>query len=556
MPGRIYFLATILTITTGLANLALAGNGKKKKSVMEFAPARAHDGAVAKGKAPEKKKAMEFAPVVVQDDAEAKRIFNKGINLYKRGLYHSASLLFFRLASSTRPEYESQKQKAEYFLARSLYKMKLYQASLIFFNRIIKKGAPHKYFSATLKWLAFLSHNLKGDLGLLKKIAAYEVRQFHPLFRDELLFLLGKHHYNQGHLEKAEKMFSMVSDNSIYYAKAKYLQGVVAVRADKARRAIKIFKDAAAIKSGKVTYLNNKELKEMGTLSLARVYYSVDRFQNALLYFRKIPRGSENWLRGLFEESWSHFRIKRYERSLGNLMTLHSPYFHAKYLPESQILKAVIYFRNCQFKQVKRIVNHFIKVYEPLEKRLTRYVQKRAGGLSEYFELFKRLNKIGRKEPLFKQVLDLVLTDAMINKLLKYITQLDGELKQIKKMPTFWKSAPLATFLYQEVTLQRSFTINATGKLAKTRFIRVRNEIRDLLNQAQRILFEVANLKTNQLQKELSLDRDLVKSYSKIIRTHKVDGKSLFWPFENEYWRDELGYYEYQIQSQCRRSGR
>jgi hypothetical protein len=33
----------------------------------------------------------------------------------------------------------------------------------------------------------------------------------------------------------------------------------------------------------------------------------------------------------------------------------------------------------------------------------------------------------------------------------------------------------------------------------------------------------------------------------------EVDGEHQVWPFDGEYWRDELGFYRQQVTSQCGR---
>ena len=38
-----------------------------------------------------------------------------------------------------------------------------------------------------------------------------------------------------------------------------------------------------------------------------------------------------------------------------------------------------------------------------------------------------------------------------------------------------------------------------------------------------------------------------------LAQRRSSDAEHIYWPFDGEYWRDELGYYLYSIQSQCGR---
>ena len=59
-----------------------------------------------------------------------------------------------------------------------------------------------------------------------------------------------------------------------------------------------------------------------------------------------------------------------YPHALGNIHTIESPYFPNSFYPEADILKAVIYFANCQYDDATTIVAQFKKKYEPIKKEL------------------------------------------------------------------------------------------------------------------------------------------------------------------------------------------
>ena len=73
----------------------------------------------------------------------------------------------------------------------------------------------------------------------------------------------------------------------------------------------------------------------------------------AVKYWNKVDVASEYWLDALFEESWAYFMAGDYAHALGNIHTIESPYFPNSYYPEADVLKAVIYFANCQYDDAR-----------------------------------------------------------------------------------------------------------------------------------------------------------------------------------------------------------
>ena len=154
------------------------------------------------------------------------------------------------------------------------------------------------------------------------------------------------------------------------------------------------------------------------------------------------------------------------------------------------------------------------------------------------------------------QAQPITLADNVLANYREYLDLLDRELESIKTSQQAFREHPLAKNLYQEVSVQRSLSVNEAGKHAKTRFTRARDQIRDLLRQADTILFEVENGEKNRLEEELLREQEVATDVAiagKIRKRTDVPAGMLYWPFEGEFWRDELGSYEYQIRSDCRR---
>src|SRR3954453_20905045 len=106
-------------------------------------------------------------------------------------------------------------------------------------------------------------------------------------------------------------------------------------------------------------------MRDLAFLSMARTYYSASikldenntpsidgtKLSAAVKFWNKVDVGSEYWLDGLFEESWAYFMAGDFPHALGNLHPIEAPYFPKSFFPAAEIVKAVIYFANCNYDE-------------------------------------------------------------------------------------------------------------------------------------------------------------------------------------------------------------
>ena len=101
----------------------------------------------------------------------------------------------------------------------------------------------------------------------------------------------------------------------------------------------------------------------MAFFSLARIHYQFQQFRYAIFYYERIDRDSEAWLDALFESSWAQFRLGEYEKALGNLITIQSPFFVDEDYPETHILKAITFYENCRYPESRVFLDQFKAKY-------------------------------------------------------------------------------------------------------------------------------------------------------------------------------------------------
>ena len=82
-------------------------------------------------------------------------------------------------------------------------------------------------------------------------------------------------------------------------------------------------------------------------------------------------------------------------------------------------------------------------------------------------------------------------------------------------------------------SVARSFAVDQTGDLARGRYTRLIDELNELMTQVDTVSLEIDTYRRGEISAEME--------------------EQQMWPFDGEYWRDELGFYRQQVTSQCGR---
>ena len=512
---------------------------------------------------------MEFEPDEIEDQAPPQEApaddqppsptLQRAAKLYEKKDYSSASIEFAKVLNGETEDGPANKQRAEFFMGKTLYQMGYYAASLAYFDRIVEMGTGHIYYGATLKWLAALSRVLPETSGILEKIGHYDPADLEqPTLgevRDELYFLLGRHFYRSGDFDQAISLFQSVSVESPFYVKAKFFEGVTFVRQFKGSPAVDAFKDILVIAEERPAYYSAQDIEkfqELAWLQLARVFYSTQQYDTSIKYYEKLPQSSPDWLPSLFEASWAYFMKVNNSKALGNIHTLNAPYFEDEFFPESVLLKAVIYYKYCLYDRALEAVAEFDDTYRPLRADLKEMLAKHEDN-AEFYAYVKevRANKAGLPDATQRLAMS-ALDDNTLQKTFSWVDELGRELTMLEKAEQSWKTTRIAAEVLQELTVQKSLAEADAGRLARERIKRLEDELRELSRDGIKIRIETLNSKAGQISAEARGEQISGDNRPEPI---VVDDEHFMWKFNGEYWKDELGFYRFKIRSKCPRKG-
>ncbi len=487
-------------------------------------------------------------------------LIDEGQRLYDQRSFEEASLRFFDVLQDDTPGAEGYYPQAEYELARTLFRLQLYQGALTYFGQIAEEGDFHPYFQPALRGLLLLTEVIPGDAELARHMASYSGHFPEVVpedFRDRYAYLVGRHLYENLDLDEAVELLETIDSESEYYAKARYITAITHVADYEAEPAVEAFRDVLRYLEGLDTPLDRLTgeealLLDLAHLGMARVFYSTGQFDTSLSYYERVHRESPRWPDALFESSWGFFNIDRFNQALGNLHTLNSPFFEDAYFPEGPILAAVIYFYNCNYDLVRETLDDFDFIFEEVQEELQAILAEHDDDMSAYEWGQQWRNGGVEGSPEFESALRSNLQDRQFELRFNLLDAIDREMERMAALPDSWQTSYLGDELMQEASLAHSFATSDAGELVRRRLERAEEELGNLLNQQDRILFEVARAERGEVEAEI---RAGMQVEDEVIESAEIEVSSeeMYWPFEGEYWYDELGFYYFDIQSQCRR---
>jgi hypothetical protein len=499
-----------------------------------------------------------------------------GKRLLKAQQWLPAATALYRVYKGETGDDPGNQEIAAFELATALYNLNFFHASYSLLAEIAKRP-NHLRFNEALLWLAKLATQLPEPADVVQHVGKYsedQIGRFNnknlETYYWQLNYLLGSYKYRSREFGPAVGLFSKVPKKSKYYVKSQFLTGASFVQLRKSVPAVKSFQRVVqAIDDGSTQVDDDARLRDLAYLSMARTFYSASikldenntptvnpkRLSAAVKFWNTINTGSEYWLDGLFEESWAYFMAGDYPRALGNIHTIQAPFFPNAFYPEAYILRAQILFATCQYKDATTVVARFKIKYEPIVTKLKAELKKfgTKGQEAKAYTFFKNL-KDGKAsiDPEIKPIVDNALSDRRMLKNLDYVRVIENEIGLYKKVSGSIKNPGLRSFINSELTQARMKALTKAGSLVQRRYNRMLDELNEHIRDSKKIIIDISAAERGKIE-QTAKTGTFSEQDAKIYGVVEPDEEHVLWPFDGEYWRDELGFYRQVVVSKCGR---
>lgn len=516
------------------AHGAPAKNRKKTGPVKPTAATAAASTAKAPAKTPAKAKSSQL---------------QRALDLARNGQYQAAANLLFSLGR--RSEYQNERAQIKYILGLMLMELKLNQVAAFQFVDVIRLNHP-KYTKLAVDRLSVVADGLGDDTLLNYAISRLDVNDIPEANRDMIWFRIGEVKLKNKDAAGAEKAFAKVQPGSSYYNQAVYNRGLAALEQNHTDEALNIFQNMLSLRAKAGVTDTNRVAAQ---LAIARALYQKQDWDGAVEAYGEIPRDHYLWHDALFEQSWAMLRGARFRSVLSNLQSLHSSYYEDFYIPESLLLRSIVYLYICKYDEMEKVLQLFEKTYGPVSSKMRDFVRSTSEPSAYWAEIEKAQQiKKGREGVTTRLpiiALNNILDQGDVRRAFAYLAALDAEKAKTDDNSAF-RASPIGQYALKIIANRRKNTQLAIGEMARAHLLNMRSELRDLAEQAGFIRYEMINGKKESLKKKLA-GNDLVEETvdEDVARSFYVQNGYEYYPFKGEYWLDEIGNYHYLGKSSC-----
>ncbi len=474
----------------------------------------------------------------------------KAIEYYKDEDFYNAVIEFSQL-QNTRQKSEI-RDKIDIFLANSLFSLELYSYSLVVLLDVIERGEKGVYYIPALEKSLYLSGYLtSSDLPL--RLAKLNPSVYPYILSDKISYIVGEYLAQNEKFTEALQILSLVPEQSSYYSEAQYIMGIINYERGNIKKGIEILRDLVEIQG----FQDNVYLEDQTYLGLARIFYSLGKFEKADEVYNAISKNSNEWSVSLAESTWALFLSGNFNKALGNLHALYSPYFQDKLLHELNVIEATIYYDLCMYNLSRESIENFHKTYDSVVTELERIINYYSTNKPE---LGQRLKSEKIHEYFSRVVAKFLEENNRIASERSYLYELYKQKRIMDKSPLFFRESELAKKIDGYIVSEILSKEKKLGSLALELLKELIVDLKNYSIEVDLVKFEILR-KEKQALEETLMEEDFSSQVSNKLKQYKeFKGAKIFlkqnqyyWPFDGEFWADELSDYIFSFDTACKK---
>ena len=446
--------------------------------------------------------------------------FDGALAKHFKGQYVQAAAEFFSYikgSARTADRYEW----AEHFLSMDLDALGFKQAALQYEVFVAEERARPEVLPDALGHIEDIINNNPYPHDLVEDELLHGT-DFGPLPagpRSFVSYYQGLVDYRLGMTKWGDKRFAKVDADSPYAARVSYLKAVYTMVHDRDDAKAKAQFDAIAKDEHAPRALRNQAI-----MALARLAYEAKDYQGSFDLWGKVkvPELDPGRAPIYLERAWNLYRLKHYGDAMGLLYALEAPSFKDVFLPDKFVLRSLIYKDLCHYLPAKRSAREYSRRYAT------------------------SLRTIKNRDPLSgdpKLMAAAIQVDDEYGEAHKLHDEVTTERERIDRYASPWADSGLAN------ELQRIYG------LAEAQASRHEEVARDnALNQtADRLLAEEEQLRLEDYEVGLAMYARLKRGrvVTDAPKPDVVAPDEVVYPFDNEYWNDELHDFHLFITTRC-----
>lgn len=489
-------------------------------------------------------------PATLDDEGGAAELSGANEALYLKDFARAARLAHVSMTKTkpTAEKYES----AQFALAEALDALGLSQAAAEYYFAVVEQRQNPALLSRALTALARLAEKdqIPEEQLLRGVLVEAELSNLPPEVADFLHYYRGLSNLRQGYRRWAEKDFERVNPDGEYARRVAMAEVITLVRdgkGDEALKAIDEFleseekralkeredkglpppkpEDEVDIRRKLIVHEVKRDPIAEARLTRARLLYENGKYDEAIDVYQRVGRTYDTPAgEVLLERAWAHFRGREYHDAMGLLYALGAPSNRDLFLPDQYVLRGLIYQRFCHFRAAKAAVADFRVKYGAAVAEL------KAG----------------------KRPLDVALVSRAADDLpdIAPAVRVDrftrAEVEKLEAMTSALEEGGVLEHLRALYTVLRNRSAFRLQLARDAGAAKSAERLLDADEQANLLEYEVG----------VSIFRPIRDATGKIGVRDKAEtvpsgGTRTYYPFDGEFWSDELPDMRFLIQDRC-----
>ena len=358
--------------------------------------------------------------------------------------------------------------------------------------------------------------------------------------RNRVSYLASRHHVREGNLGPALGMLMMGSSDQAGFEDIELLRGVVLSLQGRPADAVApmLTAEAAAQRSGRDERFINR-----ANLNIARAFYASDNFTQAIVHYAKVDRASDYWLDAQFERAWAHFRGQDLNGALAMLFTHQSPFFEEGYFnPDADLLRAYALFLMCKFPDATKQIDSFQAKWEPIRDEYAAVSMTPAEAFDDVGDYIR-----GNEPQLPIAIVRQFQGEDRMADAMAAVLRADQEIDRANGLGN--GSGLLAAQVLTELRDKRA---EREGQRVLERISSAKNKLDQYLTDVEITRLDLLNLEAQMYERAAATGTlEYGDHVGRIREMRKARKGYRVWPFQGEFWADELGWFVFDSRPDC-----
>jgi tetratricopeptide (TPR) repeat protein len=360
---------------------------------------------------------------------------------------------------------------------------------------------------------------------------------------------------DQGLLE-LKKSLALNPDNE----EALYLSGLAYIKKNDPASAIVYYEKLYKKYFDKPSTLRKKA---EATLALARTHYNSKHWNEAISLYREIPKDNDMYRQAQAELTWSLFRAAQFRSALSVVQSLNTPYYENFYNPESLVLRSLILLFVCQNEDLEKSIQLFKRNYLSTLNVINVWNSSNYSALDHYKEVEQtlfQLNKIKNGNlPNFNGKLPFFLVRAILEEpdiklKISYLNKIKLEKRNMIAQFQGRDFVPFVKFGTKVIDTRIKNISIEIGQMIKGQLLEKEDQLSEFASQFEFINYEMLNMKKEVAKKKANAapgTEPATQVNQNDKREFYIQNGYQYYPFQGEFWRDEIGNYQYVGVNRC-----